>query len=164
MPPPAPSPISKRSDPERKALTAIINTWVGMAPIHYAAARAQVNAHFGVASVDALTVAQVKEAIQYVQGKIDALPPTEAELAALPAAADIDGHLAAIREHIRRIRDHEGAIFLAARKAMPLRGVGPSVSLASLIHRNMENAGWSLHYALESMEASARFALVAGRG
>lgn len=161
---PAPSPISKRSDPERKALTAIINTWVGMAPIHYAAARAQVNAHFGVASVDALTVAQVKEAIQYVQGKIDALPPTEAELAALPATADIDGHLAAIREHIRRIRDHEGAIFLAARKAMPLRGVGPSVSLASLIHRNMENAGWSLHYALESMEASARFALVAGRG
>lgn len=161
---PAPSPISKRSDPERKALTAIINTWVGMAPIHYASARAQVNAHFGVASVDALTVAQVKEAIQYVQGKIDALPPTETELAALPAAADIDGHLAAIREHIRRIRDHEDAIFLIARKAMPLRGVGPSVSLASLIHRNMENAGWSLHYALESMEASARFALVAGRG
>ena len=163
-PTPTPSPISKRSDPERKALTAIINTWVGMAPIHYAAARAQVNAHFGVASVDALTVAQVKEAIQYVQGKIDALPPTEVELAALPAAADIDGHLAAIREHIRRIRDHEDAIFLIARKAMPLRGVGPSVSLASLIHQNMENAGWSLHYALENMEASARFALVAGRG
>lgn len=68
------SPLSKRTDPERKQLTAIINTWVGMAPIHYAAARAQVNAHFGVASVDALTVAQVKEAIQYVQGKIDALP------------------------------------------------------------------------------------------
>ena len=68
------SPISKRTDPERKQLTAIINTWVGMAPIHYAAARAQVNAHFGVASVDALTVAQVKEAIKYVQGRIDALP------------------------------------------------------------------------------------------
>ena len=61
---------SRRTDPERKALTAIINTWVGMAPVHYASARAQVNAHFGVASVDALTVAQVKEAIQYVQGKI----------------------------------------------------------------------------------------------
>ena len=107
---------------------------------------------------------RVKEAIQYVQGKIDALPPTEAELAALPAAADIDGHLAAIREHIRRIRDHEEAIFLAARKAMPLRGVGPSISLASLIHRNMENVAWSLHYALESMEASARIVVVAGRG
>lgn len=69
-----PSPISKRTDPERKALTAIINTWVGMAPIYYASARAQVNAHFGVTSVDALTVAQVKEAIQWVQAKIDALP------------------------------------------------------------------------------------------
>ncbi|WP_165071343.1 BRO family protein [Desulfovibrio sp. ZJ200] len=78
-----PSPISKRTDPERKALTAIINTWVGMAPIHYANARAQVNAHFGVASVDALTVAQVKEAIQWVQSKIDALPPAR-EQAALP--------------------------------------------------------------------------------
>ena len=59
---PAPSPISKRTDPERKALTAIINTWVGMAPIHYASARAQVNAHFGVTSVDALTVADSLDA------------------------------------------------------------------------------------------------------
>lgn len=82
-----PSPISKRTDPERKALTAIINTWVGMAPIHYASARAQVNAHFGVTSVDALTVAQVKEAIQWVQAKIDALPavPAPARTPALPA-------------------------------------------------------------------------------
>lgn len=84
---PAPSPFSKRTDPERKALTAIINTWVGMAPIHYASARAQVNAHFGVTSVDALTVAQVKEAIQWVQAKIDALPavPAPARTPALAA-------------------------------------------------------------------------------
>ncbi|MCH5277736.1 MAG: antA/AntB antirepressor family protein, partial [Desulfovibrionaceae bacterium] len=84
-----PSPISKRNDPERKALTAIINTWVSMAPVHYAAARAQVNAHFGVASVDALTVAQVKEAIQWVQAKIDALPPASAQ-PALPAVPEKD--------------------------------------------------------------------------
>lgn len=83
-----PSPISKRTDPERKALTAIINTWVGMAPIHYASARAQVNAHFGVASVDALTVAQVKDAIRWVQGKIDALPtlPASAPARTLPVS------------------------------------------------------------------------------
>lgn len=85
-PAPAPSPISKRTDPERKALTAIINTWVGMAPIHYASARAQVNAHFGVASVDALTVAQVKEAIQWVQAKIDALPAVPAPARTLPVS------------------------------------------------------------------------------
>lgn len=79
---------SRRTDPERKALTAIINTWVGMAPIHYASARAQVNAHFGVTSVDALTVAQVKEAIQWVQAKIDALPavPAPAPAPTLPAS------------------------------------------------------------------------------
>lgn len=64
---------SRRTDPECKTLTSIINTWVGIAPVHYASARAQVNAHFGVASVDALTVAQVKEVIQWVQAKIDAL-------------------------------------------------------------------------------------------
>lgn len=75
---------SRRTDPERKQLTAIINTWVSMAPIHYASARAQVNAHFGVASVDALTVAQVREAVAWVQAKIDALPPVP-ERMALPA-------------------------------------------------------------------------------
>ena len=53
---------SRRTDQERKALTAIINTWVGMAPIHYASAGVQVNAHFGVASVDSLTIGQVREA------------------------------------------------------------------------------------------------------
>lgn len=103
----APSPISKRTDPERKALTAIINTWVGMAPIHYAAARAQVNAHFGVASVDAMTVAQVKEAIQYVQGKIDALP---AAPSTPPAIEDrrIPDAMAELRElvtHCGRVRN-----------------------------------------------------------
>ena len=80
--PASPDRPSRRTDPERKQLTAIINTWVSMAPIHYANARAQVNAHFGVASVDALTVAQVREAIAWVQAKIDALPPVPE----LPAA------------------------------------------------------------------------------
>ena len=104
---PAPSPISRRTDPERKQLTAIINTWVGMAPIHYAAARAQVNAHLGVASVDAMTVAQVKEAIQYVQGKIDALP---AAPSMPPAIEDrrIPDAMAELRElvtHCGRVRN-----------------------------------------------------------
>lgn len=88
---------SRRTDPERKQLTAIINTWVGMAPVHYASARAQVNAHFGVASVDALTVAQVKEAITWVQAKIDALPPAPEQLA-LPA------HSALLDERANNIR------------------------------------------------------------
>lgn len=85
---PEPSRISKRTDPERKQLTAIINAWVGMAPIHYASARTQVNAHFGVTSVDQLTVGQVKEAIAWVQGKIDALPPAPQK--ELPPATEIE--------------------------------------------------------------------------
>jgi len=80
---------------------------------------------------------------------------------ALPATDDIDGHFAAIREHIRQINNHEEAIFQAVRKGMPpLRGTS---SFAPLINRNMENAGWSLHYALKSLEASARIAVAAGQ-
>lgn len=113
------SPLSRRSDPERKQLTAIINTWVGMAPIHYASARAQVNAHFGVASVDALTVAQVREAIRWVQGKIDSLPaaaPTLSgdEISALPPST-VSPHLLCL-SRIEEVREllratcHPGAV------------------------------------------------------
>ena len=106
-PSPEPSPISKRTDPERKAITAIINTWVGMAPIHYAAARARVNAHFGAASADALTVAQVKEASKYMQGRIDALPAVPS---APPSIEDrrIPDAIAELRElvtHCGRMRN-----------------------------------------------------------
>lgn len=109
-PAPAPSPISKRTDPERKALTAIINTWVGMAPIHYASARAQVNAHFGVTSVDALTVAQVKEAIQWVQAKIDALPavPAPARTPVLPASSIYADRMKALTDLEKRFMEFAG--------------------------------------------------------
>ncbi len=96
---------SRRTDPERKALTAIINTWVGMAPIHYASARAQVNAHFGVASVDALTVAQVRDAIQWVQAKIDALPPTNVESSVVASSPDFPTDMEPGRKDaLRKIR------------------------------------------------------------
>lgn len=109
---PEPSPISRRTDPERKQLTAIINTWVGMAPIHYANARAQVNAHFGVASVDRLTVAQVREAIQWVQRKIDALPaapqlslPEAPDMPPLPTEKDLLDFAREVEEGQRQIRN-----------------------------------------------------------
>ena len=103
---PAPSRISKRTDPERKALTAIINTWVGMAPIHYASARAQVNAHFGVTSVDGLTVAQVKEAIQWVQSKIDALPlaPAQPALPAVPEKDKFEAYIEKVEQFRAEVR------------------------------------------------------------
>ena len=101
---------SRRTDPERKALTSIINTWVGMAPVHYASARAQVNAHFGVTSVDALTVAQVKEAIQWVQAKIDALSavPAPTRTPALPASNVYADRVKALTELERRFMEFAG--------------------------------------------------------
>lgn len=166
------SPLSKRTDPERKQLTAIINTWVGMAPIHYASARAQVNAHFGVTGVDKLTVEQVKEAIRWVQAKIDALP-APAPAAALPsapsaAADEAEDHLAAIREHVRQIHRHEEALFLLARKALPsIRTAQDMYSPARRLGLNalqsMEDCSGALDYSLRALESTARAMLALGR-
>ena len=165
------SPLSKRTDPERKQLTAIINTWVGMAPIHYASARAQVNAHFGVTGVDKLTVEQVKEAIRWVQAKIDALP-APAPAAALPSSPaspdEVEVHFAAIREHIRQIHRHEEALFLLARKALPpIRTAQDMYSPARRLGLNalqsMEDCSGALDYSLRALESTARAMLGMGK-
>ena len=165
------SPLSKRTDPERKQLTAIINTWVGMAPIHYASARAQVNAHFGVTGVDKLTVEQVKEAIRWVQAKIDALP-APAPAAALPSSPaspdEVEAHFAAIREHVRQIHRHEEALFLLARKALPpIRTAQDMYSPARRMGLNalqsMEDCSGALHHNLRALESAARAMLGLGR-
>lgn len=158
---PKPSPISRRTDPERKALTAIINTWVGMAPIHYAAARAQVNAHFGVTSVDALTVAQVKEAIQWVQGKIDTLPPA---LLTTPRQADaVEEDLAFIRACAREIMERERRIYFTLRDTLPpLHGVTRPFALR--LHESMEAGCIVLDSALKQVENNARLVLEYTRG
>ena len=165
------SPLSKRTDPERKQLTAVINTWVGMAPIHYASARAQVNAHFGVTGVDKLTVEQVKEAIRWVQAKIDALP-APAPAAALPSSPaspdEVEVHFAAIREHIRQIHRHEEALFLLARKALPpIRTAqdmySPARRLGLTAFQSMEDCSGALDYSLRALESAARAMLALGR-
>lgn len=162
-PAPEPSPISKRTDPERKQLTAIINTWVGMAPIHYAAARAQVNAHFGVASVDALTVAQVKEAIKYVQGRIDALPAAPAALPPASGTAEVEAQLATIRAHVREIMDCERSMYFALRDTLPpLRGVTRPLTLR--LHESMDSGFAVLDVALKQVENTARLVLEHVRG
>ena len=165
------SPLSKRTDPERKQLTAIINTWVGMAPIHYASARAQVNAHFGVTGVDKLTVEQVKEAIRWVQAKIDALP-APAPAAALPSSPaspdEVEAHFAAIREHIRHIHRHEEALFLLARKALPsIRTAqdmySPARRLGLTAFQSMEDCSGALDHSLRALESATRTMLALGR-
>lgn len=168
--------ITPSTTASRKPLRALVHAWAQVSGTPHTALWPQVKAHFQLERIDDLPEEWIPDALEWVQGKIDsltpALPPTDKESltvapAALPnqshlsATDDIDGHFAAIREHIRQINNHEEAIFQAARKGMPsLRGTS---SLALLIHRNMENAGWSLHYALKSLEASARIAVTAGQ-
>lgn len=166
--------ITPSTTASRKPLRALVHAWAQVSGTPHTALWPQVKAHFQLERIDDLPEEWIPDAIAWVQDKIDeqrkALPPSPGSnlqqshpAPALAITDEIDVHLAAIREHIRHINDHEEAIFQAVRKGMPpLRGTGPRSSLALLIHRNMENAGWSLHYALKSMEASARTALAAG--
>lgn len=167
--------ITPSTTEDRKPLRALVGTWAQVSGLPFAACWNQLKAAFNLANIKELPQEWIPDAIAWVQDKIDeqrkALPPSPGSnlqqshpAPALAITDEIDVHLAAIREHIRHINDHEEAIFQAVRKGMPpLRGTGPRSSVALLIHRNMENAGWSLHYALKSMEASARTALAAGR-
>lgn len=168
--------ITPSTTASRKPLEKLVKVWAARGGIIVAQCWTMLNAAFNLQSITELPEEWIPDAIAWVQGKIDsltpALPPTDKESLTvaptalpfqsdLPATDDIDGHFAAIREHIRQINNHEEAIFQAARKGMPpLRGTS---SLAPLIHRNMENAGWSLHYALKSLETSARIAVTAGQ-
>lgn len=123
--------LSRRTDPERKALTAIINTWVGMAPVHYASVRAQVNAHFGIASVDHLTVAQVKEAIQWVQAKIDALPPAPEQLALpTPAKDKFEAYLEEVEAFRVRTQQERERLFHTALDLVDVYKTGRALSRA----------------------------------
>ena len=158
--------ITPSTTASRKPLRALVHAWAQVSGTPHTALWPQVKAHFQLERIDDLPEEWIPDALEWVQGKIDnltpALPAAEPVPApALPTTDDIDGHFAAIREHIRQINNHEDAIFQAARKGMPpLRGTN---FLALLIHRNMENAGWSLHYALKSLETSARIAVAAGQ-
>ena len=158
--------ITPSTTASRKPLEKLVKVWARQSGLIVGDCWTMLNAAFNLQSITELPEEWIPDAIAWVQGKIDnltpALPAAEPVPApALPATDDIDGHFAAIREHIRQINNHEEAIFQAVRKAMPpLRGTN---FLALLIHRNMENAGWSLHYALKSLETSARIAVTAGQ-
>ena len=158
--------ITPSTTASRKPLEKLVKVWAARGGIIVAQCWTMLNAAFNLQSITELPEEWIPDAIAWVQGKIDSLTPAlpaaePVPASALPATDDIDGHFAAIREHIRQINNHEEAIFQAARKGMPpLRGTS---SLALLIHRNMENAGWSLHYALKSLETSARIAVTAGQ-
>ena len=145
---------SRRTDPERKQLTAIINTWVGMAPIHYASARAQVNAHFGVASVDSLTIGQVREAIRWVQDKIDVL--TCAHIPQ-PGRPPLYRNGCFYPPHVNRahVPGPEETALMALWKDWPRREKALSDAFAALLNEIRRHQGDSFSYLVSDMGRDA---------
>lgn len=155
LPPSAPlSRLSVPSDPERKELTATIN----------AGARSVINAHFGVKSVNELTVDQVKQAIALVHEKIRG----GAELPALPTvplfdhAGAIENKVGQLRALIRQLRDVSDECYALVSDRMkdvnmhPARFESTEHSLAVRTHQCMNNLHWSLGYIADGIMDNAR--------
>ena len=102
---------------------------------------------------------------------LDVLDKLDAEQhAASPSSPtdDAEGHLAAIREHIRQIHRHEESLFLLARKALPaVRKPGDMFSPARrtglTAFQSMEDCAGALDYSLRALESAARTMLSLGR-
>lgn len=138
-------------------------------PSLYAQAWSRFNTHFRLAKYCQLQREKVSEAITYLTRMELAVPvssvnPAPAPATALPAAPssptdDAEGHLAAIREHIRHIHRHEEALFLLARKALPpVRKPGdmysPARRLGLTAFQSMEDCSGALHHNLRALESA----------
>lgn len=115
--------ITPSSVADRKPLRALVGSWAQVSGLPFAACWNQLKAAFNLANIKELPQEWIPDAIDWVQKRIDALP-APAPATALPASPssptdDAEGHLAAIREHIRQIHRHEESLFLLARKALP---------------------------------------------
>ena len=124
--------ITPSTTEDRKPLRALVGSWAQVSGLPFAACWNQLKAAFNLANIKELPQEWIPDAIDWVQKRIDALPAPAPAATPLttplttprPAAADdAEGHLAAIRDHIRHIHRHEEALFLLARKALPsIRG------------------------------------------
>ena len=153
--------LSTSKDPERKELAAMINAWVGVAPIHYAGARAIVNAHIGVKTVDDMTVTQVKQAIKFVQGKInEATKGIEQQaLPALPDAGELlEPHFLRIRSLIGEIRAEQEEIYTVVRqhRADVLKGNDARRSVLVNMHTTLDKLFYALDYSLDAAQVHAK--------
>lgn len=139
-------------------------------PSLYAQAWSRFNTHFRLAKYCQLQREKVSEAITYLTRMELAVPvssvsPAPAPATALPSSTaspdDVEGHLAAIRDHIRHIHSHEEALFLLARKALPpIRKPGDMYSPTRRVGLNaiqcMEDCSGALHHNLRALESAAR--------
>ena len=172
-PDPAPTPddftgtlsITPSTTEDRKPLRALVGSWAQVSGLPFAACWNQLKAAFNLANIKELPQEWIPDAIDWVQKRIDALP-APAPATALPASPssptdDAEGHLAAIREHIRQIHRHEESLFLLARKALPaVRKPGdmfsPALRTGLTAFQSMEDCAGALDYSLRALESSAR--------
>lgn len=157
--------ITPSTTEDRKPLRALVGSWAQVSGLPFAACWNQLKAAFNLANIKELPQEWIPDAIDWVQKRIDALP-APAPATALPAAPsspadDAEGHLAAIREHIRQIHRHEEELFLLARKALPaVRKPGDMFSPARrtglTAFQSMEDCAGALDYSLRALESSAR--------
>lgn len=139
-------------------------------PSLYAQAWSRFNTHFRLARYCQLQREKVSEAIAYLTRMELAVPvssinPAPAPAAALPSSTaspdDVEGHLAAIREHVRQIHRHEEALFLLARRALPAARkpqdmYSPARRTGLNALQSMEDCSGALHHNLRALESAAR--------
>lgn len=164
--------ITPSTTQDRKPLRALVGSWAQVSGLPFAACWNQLKAAFNLANIKELPQEWIPDAIDWVQKRIDALP-APAPATALPASPssptdDAEGHLAAIREHIRQIHRHEESLFLLARKALPpVRKPGdmysPARRLGLTAFQSMEDCAGALDYSLRALESAARTMLALGR-
>ena len=164
--------ITPSTTEDRKPLRALVGSWAQVSGLPFAACWNQLKAAFNLANIKELPQEWIPDAIDWVQKRIDALP-APAPATALPSSPssptdDAEGHLAAIREHIRQIHRHEEALFLLARKALPpVRKPGDMFSPARrtglTAFQSMEDCAGALDYSLRALESAARTMLTLGR-
>lgn len=163
--------ITPSTTEDRKPLRALVGSWAQVSGLPFAACWNQLKAAFNLANIKELPQEWIPDAIDWVQKRIDALP-APAPATALPSSPaspdDAEGHLAAIREHIRQIHRHEEELFLLARKALPaVRKPGDMFSPARrtglTAFQSMEDCAGALHHNLRALESAARTMLALGR-
>ena len=158
--------ITPSTTEDRKPLRALVGSWAQVSGLPFAACWNQLKAAFNLANIKELPQEWIPDALAWVQARIDALP-APAQAAAplttpLPAPTDdAEGHLAAIREHIRQIHRHEEALFLLARKALPsIRTAqdmySPARRTGLTALQSMEDCSGALHHNLRALESAAR--------
>ena len=155
--------ITPSTTEDRKPLRALVGSWAKLSNAPFDACWNQLKAAFNLANIKELPQEWIPDAIDWVQKRIDALP-APAPATALPAAPsspadDAEGHLAAIREHIRHIHRHEEALFLLARRALPaVRKPGdmysPARRLGLTAFQSMEDCSGALHHNLRALESA----------